>query len=209
MPLPTTRRGLESRGYLYYGESRCRGCGAEMLWFMTPNVDDSGKRKKMPFTIQAGTEDREERVLICHFGNCPNAEMFRKPKPPSEQKPKQEELKPKPPAQQDLFAPKPLPDWRKERDDGISRADEHAAEEWKEKAWTVLLFFIHNHDTFMAYEVTMAIRELDIPTPTDRALGALIRRAVREGLIEQAGYNNNVIAHGCPSPIWKSLVRKK
>jgi hypothetical protein len=74
MALPQTRDELESIGYIYSGEGRCRACGVPMLWFKTP----SGKT--MPFHIEAGTEDRESRVLVCHFGKCPNAKDFRKDK---------------------------------------------------------------------------------------------------------------------------------
>jgi hypothetical protein len=74
MPLPNTRADLEAIGYKYDGESHCRGCGVLMLWFTTPNG------KKMPMTIVPGTENDDHRTLTCHFGNCPNAAQFRKPK---------------------------------------------------------------------------------------------------------------------------------
>jgi hypothetical protein len=74
MALPDTRDGLESVGYQYTGEGRCRACGVPLLWFLSPH------QKKIPFHIEAGTEDREHRVLVCHFSNCPNAADFRKPK---------------------------------------------------------------------------------------------------------------------------------
>jgi hypothetical protein len=74
MSLPQTRDGLESIGYKYDGESHCRGCGVLMLWFVTPNL------KKMPMTIIPGSEDQDPQLLECHFGRCPKAELFRKPK---------------------------------------------------------------------------------------------------------------------------------
>lgn len=81
MAFPQTRDGLESIGYRYDGESHCRGCGVLMLWFATPNIDPrTGKNKKMPMTIIPGTEDKDPQLLECHFGKCPNAEQFRKPK---------------------------------------------------------------------------------------------------------------------------------
>jgi hypothetical protein len=74
MPLPQRRVDLEAIGYRYDGEGHCRGCGVLMLWFTTPN------QKKMPMTIIPGSENEEHQLLECHFGKCPNAEQFRKPK---------------------------------------------------------------------------------------------------------------------------------
>lgn len=79
--LPQTRDGLISLGYRYDGESHCRGCGVLMLWFQTPNIDPkTGKNKKMPMTVIPGTENEDPQRLECHFGRCPNAQQFRKPK---------------------------------------------------------------------------------------------------------------------------------
>ena len=81
MPLPDTRDGLEAMGYRYDGESHCRGCGILMLWFQTPNIDvKTGKNKKMPMTIVPGTADEDPQKLECHFGKCPQADRFRKPR---------------------------------------------------------------------------------------------------------------------------------
>ena len=74
MALPQRRVDLEAMGYRYNGEGHCRGCGVLMLWFITPN------QKKMPMTIIPGSEDAEHQLLECHFGKCPKATEFRKPK---------------------------------------------------------------------------------------------------------------------------------
>lgn len=75
MPLPQRRVDLESLGYRYEGEGHCRGCGVLLLWFSTPN------QKRMPMTIIPGSEDAEHQLLECHFGKCPKADLFRRPKP--------------------------------------------------------------------------------------------------------------------------------
>jgi hypothetical protein len=55
-----TLRGL---GYTYSGESKCKGCGAIVEWWITPND------KRLPI-------DREGRVA--HWATCPVAQRFRK-----------------------------------------------------------------------------------------------------------------------------------
>lgn len=81
MPLPNTRDELEHLGYKYSGESPCLACGALIKWFITPNINPkTGRNNKMPMTIIPGTEDQDPQLLECHFGKCPNAAQFRRPK---------------------------------------------------------------------------------------------------------------------------------
>ena len=74
MPFPNTRREMEAAGYHYTGEGRCRGCGATMLWFETPN------KKNIPMSVVEGTENKENRILEPHWQSCPEADSFRKKK---------------------------------------------------------------------------------------------------------------------------------
>lgn len=61
-------------GYRYNGESHCRGCGATILWFVSPN------KKNMPFNVIPGTENEDPQKLECHFGRCTSAAQFRQPR---------------------------------------------------------------------------------------------------------------------------------
>lgn len=74
--LPQTRDELESMGYKYTGEGRCRACGVPLLWFERWHSVNQ-KMTKMCFHIEAGTEDREHRILIPHWASCANAKDFR------------------------------------------------------------------------------------------------------------------------------------
>jgi hypothetical protein len=103
-----------------------------------------------------------------------------------------------------------LPDWRAERDDGMQRAEEHAREVWHHAACTVLQYFIDTHETFSGWQITAALRAKHITTPTDRALGPLLIHAAKCGMIEKTGVHEpNPLAHGCPSPVWRSLRYKR
>src|SRR5215468_1833811 len=46
MPLPEKREALVALGYVFDNEARCRGCGAAIEWWITPNG------KKMPMTVR-------------------------------------------------------------------------------------------------------------------------------------------------------------
>lgn len=61
---PTTLDGLAKAGYERLGEGVCRGedCGAEVIWFSTPNG------KKIPL---------DSATLDFHPAECPNADDFR------------------------------------------------------------------------------------------------------------------------------------
>ena len=76
--IPTNREDLIAAGYLCDNEARCRGCGAEIEWWITP------RGKKMPMSVVAVRErnspiapvQRWERIP--HWTNCPKADSFRK-----------------------------------------------------------------------------------------------------------------------------------
>jgi hypothetical protein len=75
MAIPDNRKDLESFGYEFNGEGTCRGCGAELLWFITP------REKKMPFSriADSGPSDDSEK-LEPHWGVCSARDQFRRPK---------------------------------------------------------------------------------------------------------------------------------
>lgn len=46
MALPTSKSGLEAAGYMFDNEANCKGCGALIEWWITPNG------KKMPMNVK-------------------------------------------------------------------------------------------------------------------------------------------------------------
>lgn len=112
-----------------------------------------------------------------------------------------------PPIQGGLFCDPDLPDWKKERDEGMQRAEEHARTVWQLAADEMIVEFARTRLTFYAWEVTKALRAAKITTATDRAIGPRLVAAARLGLIQKSGHHDkNPLAHGCPSPAWRSLV---
>jgi hypothetical protein len=85
MPIPDTSDGLRAAGYQYKDKAHCRGCGAEIEWWITPNghnmpislvaalVDADGC-----FTEEMGPGVREVERRVAHFANCPRAGDFRR-----------------------------------------------------------------------------------------------------------------------------------
>jgi hypothetical protein len=63
MPFPKTDTELNAAGYKFENKAKCRGCGAELEFWLTP------KGKHIP--LDPGT-------LECHFSTCPKAKDFRK-----------------------------------------------------------------------------------------------------------------------------------
>lgn len=66
MPFPTTLEELVKAGYTFANDGTCRGCGARIEWWDTPN------KKKMPFDVN------EDGNCESHFATCPDAKRFRK-----------------------------------------------------------------------------------------------------------------------------------
>lgn len=65
MRFPRTPEEMVARGYQYDNDNVCRGCGADIEWWITPNG------KKLP--VNVGTAEP-------HWSTCPDADRFRKEK---------------------------------------------------------------------------------------------------------------------------------
>lgn len=68
MPFPATRDALIASGYKFSNHARCRGCGAEVEWYDTPNG------KKMPMDLMPVGDS----LAKSHWATCPDAPTFRK-----------------------------------------------------------------------------------------------------------------------------------
>jgi hypothetical protein len=72
MAFPTTEQGLKDAGYSFEGAAKCKGCGAEIVWYRTP------KGKMTPL---------DEGTLVSHFGTCPKAQDFKRDRNPKSDAP--------------------------------------------------------------------------------------------------------------------------
>jgi hypothetical protein len=76
--IPRTWQELADLGYVFDNESCCKGCGAQIEWWITP------KGNKMPMSIvekKDGVGFFAKTVgflRVAHFVDCPNAKDFRK-----------------------------------------------------------------------------------------------------------------------------------
>ena len=67
MPFPRTFDEMKSAGYRFDNHSKCRGCGEEIEWWLTPTG------KKIPMNLMP-KGDSEARA---HFSTCTSVDSFR------------------------------------------------------------------------------------------------------------------------------------
>lgn len=90
-----------------------------------------------------------------------------------------------------------------ERDLGMDRA-ELAAGPWNDEAFAFVRTYLEAHAELFCDDLWAA--GLSEP-PNAKALGPVILRAAREGLMEKSGnYRPSVSSHGIPKPVWRSLI---
>lgn len=93
-------------------------------------------------------------------------------------------------------------------DDGIRRADEHADRDWKQEAYEAVADLALFCDHFTTDDVHERLAGATTHEP--RAMGAIMRRAARDGLIEATDRyvaSDRAVAHRNPKRVWRSLVR--
>ncbi len=90
------------------------------------------------------------------------------------------------------------------RDAAIEQVDRNADQEWKEVAWQFLCDYAAAHPTVFCDDLWKA----GLPRPREaRALGALMRRAHRSGVLVATGqYHPSVHSNMTPKPVWRSGI---
>lgn len=91
------------------------------------------------------------------------------------------------------------------RDEGIARSADHAESVdpgWGESCYRVLRDFIGENREFNSYEFREFLGRIGFPCPVPKALGAVMQRAAREGLIRKIGYDPHPERHCSPTPRW-------
>lgn len=93
---------------------------------------------------------------------------------------------------------------------GMTLALEHAERqepEWGDQAFTFLQDFARRTPTFISEDVSDESKARDFPQPpTDRAWGAIYRRALKRGVITQYGMGRSRRRHGSVCPRWRSKI---
>lgn len=86
----------------------------------------------------------------------------------------------------------------------IDQVELHADESWKDFA---LLCIVNRRPgmTFMAEHIAALVNGRGYTTHDNRAMGAVIRKAARLGLIERCGAAPARTSHGSLKPIWRRV----
>ena len=93
--------------------------------------------------------------------------------------------------------PKPtLPDARADRDQAMASVEDHAGDEFREKACVFIVAYLLSHGPTAGEDLTDACKRSGIVPHDDRAFGPVYMRLSRDGLIEKAGYVPRRKGHG-------------
>jgi hypothetical protein len=101
---------------------------------------------------------------------------------------------------------------RDARDEAIQRVDEHAEKRWKAAALNAVRFIAEKRDAFTTDAVWWLLDQQDIEPPhEERALGAIMQRAARQGWIEPTDRTRKSVRPACHARdlrVWRSLLRE-
>jgi len=98
------------------------------------------------------------------------------------------------------------------RDEAIDQVEIHADQEWSELAYRAVRWVASRMDYFTTDDVWEALVRYhsEAGTHERRAMGAIMVRAARDGLImatEGFRPTSRAVAHRGPKRIWRSLIR--
>jgi hypothetical protein len=98
-------------------------------------------------------------------------------------------------------------DLKSATDDAIERSEAHADPDWKEAAFDAVRRCAQALPVLIVDDVWKHMTG-NVDTHDNRALGPVMLRAKREGLIESTGtFRHSYLRnHGTPRPLWKSLI---
>jgi hypothetical protein len=93
-------------------------------------------------------------------------------------------------------------------EEAVSSVEANANAAWRQAAYEALVDHAKTHPRFSAFEVTAAMsKREDVATHTLKAMGPIIRKAKKNGIIQHSGeFTANLRGHLSPTPIWNSLV---
>ncbi len=97
------------------------------------------------------------------------------------------------------------------RDAAIDRVEAAAREDWKEVALMVVEVVARDRELFTTDHV-WAVMPGDVSTPEPRAMGAIMRRAAREGYVtatDRHVLSNRPLCHRRPVRVWRSLIYRE
>jgi hypothetical protein len=63
---------LSDAGYDWLNAGTCRGCGAAIQWYATPNREPDGRRKRIPIRVL------DDKTIVAEFAVCPARKAFQR-----------------------------------------------------------------------------------------------------------------------------------
>ena len=91
----------------------------------------------------------------------------------------------------------------------IDAAEAAADLDWKDAAYGVLRSLAFQRSEFSTDDIWFRLHELGVSTHEPRAMGAVVRKAAAEGLIEWSGLYRKSFRRAChrrPVAVWRSTV---
>ena len=110
--------------------------------------------------------------------------------------------------QGDLFTELLVPNGEALAAEGMQRAADHADSAWLQAANRIVQQLARSQEPFTTDQVWYRLEQAGVATHEPRALGAVMRRAAKAGLVEQVGYRptSRPEAHARPIPIWRGTA---
>lgn len=99
-------------------------------------------------------------------------------------------------------------DAARRRDEALVRVADAADPSWNTAAWDALVDYLRTHETFFVddfWQETALVRPRE-----SRALGPVVLRAARQGLMKKSGeFRKSAASNMTEKPIWNSLIHHK
>jgi hypothetical protein len=90
-------------------------------------------------------------------------------------------------------------------DEAVKRAATHANQRWMGEAEAAVEVLIKKGESFTTDEVWRLLSHFNVETHEPRAMGAIIRKFVKEGRLEHVGYQKTLRpeSHRRPVSVWR------
>lgn len=94
-------------------------------------------------------------------------------------------------------------------DEAIERVEKNADPEWMEAATRAVWERSRLGETFTTDEVMEDLESVNVSTHDARALGPVIRKAIKRGMITEVGMTRSRRRHGTRIPIYQGISQRK
>lgn len=111
----------------------------------------------------------------------------------------------------DVLAELEREDAERARDEAVARVERHADADWMDAALQAVVDLANDRGSFTTDDVWLLLDARGVPGPHEvRAMGAVMRRAARRGLVLKSDRVRNSVraeCHARPVAVWQSCGR--